>query len=76
MHFYGMSDIGLVRSVNQDSFCATFNINNDFMAIVCDGIGGGKAGDVASSLAVESMRASFLKNPSLNNDEDVQRWLH
>lgn len=76
MRFYGMSDIGLVRSVNQDSFCATFNINNDFMAIVCDGIGGGKAGDVASSLAVESMRASFLKNPVLKNDEDVQHWLH
>ena len=75
MRFYGLSDIGLVRKINQDSFCATYNLNNDFIAIVCDGIGGGKAGDVASLMGCESMRNAFLKNPSLNNDDEVKQWL-
>lgn len=75
VRFYGLSDTGLVRAINQDSFCATYNINNDFLAVVCDGIGGGKAGDVASQLACDVMRDAFLKNPDLNNDDKVRRWL-
>lgn len=76
MRFFGMSEIGLVRKINQDSFCVTYNLNNDFIAIVCDGIGGGKAGDVASEMACDQMRNAFLKNPTLKSDEDVKTWLY
>lgn len=33
------------------------------MAIVCDGIGGAKAGEVASHTAVMTMYEAFMKSP-------------
>ena len=52
MDYYGASDKGLKRAVNEDSYCCVVNANNDFLACVCDGIGGAAAGEVASKLAV------------------------
>lgn len=40
MDYYGASDKGLKRAVNEDSYCCVVNANNDFLACVCDGIGG------------------------------------
>jgi protein phosphatase len=52
---YGKTDIGMVRSVNQDSiFFSDKSIGNlPNLYIVADGMGGHKAGDYASSHAVE-----------------------
>lgn len=71
-----MSDVGLRRKQNQDSFFVTYNLHNDFMAVVCDGIGGGKAGDVASKLASDYLRNAFLKTDKFENDEQVIQWLN
>jgi serine/threonine protein phosphatase PrpC len=47
-----LSDTGLRRSANQDSFFA-----GERLFAVADGVGGGKAGDVASRLAVGALAA-------------------
>ena len=44
------SDIGLVRRNNEDSFAVELSLN---LFIICDGMGGQAAGEVASKLAVE-----------------------
>lgn len=75
MKYYGLSNIGLVRESNQDSFYSGFNKNNEFMAVVCDGIGGGKAGDVASQLAVASIEESFMNKPLLESEIDIKNWI-
>lgn len=75
MNYYGLSNIGLVRESNQDSFYSGFNQNDEFMAVVCDGIGGGKAGDVASQLAVKSIEESFMNKPLLENEVDIKNWI-
>ena len=51
MEVWGATDVGLVRRQNQDYYrCSDFG-TNQFLAVVCDGMGGAKSGDVASSLA-------------------------
>ena len=74
MDYYGASDKGLKRAVNEDSYCCVVNANNDFLACVCDGIGGAAAGEVASKLAVMHLlrqMISFLRLRAevLNNAE-------
>ena len=76
MKIYGQSDIGLKREMNQDSIYYVTNENNESLAIVCDGIGGGKAGDVASQLGVEYFKNSFLTKGVLSNDNLIRSWIN
>ena len=55
IQYYGASHVGLRRRNNQDSICFLENGEHALLAVVCDGIGGGLAGDVASRMAIEHM---------------------
>lgn len=58
MNLYGLTDIGLVRKSNQDSYAIRVLDDNLAVAVVCDGMGGAQAGNVASAVAVESFAAA------------------
>ncbi len=66
-----ISDIGLCREKNQDSFLAIENSYGDFLAIVADGIGGGKAGEVASGEVIKYFKTIFKESGPFDNLEDV-----
>lgn len=53
---------GLIRPTNEDSycFCTAPNRDNCFLIVVADGMGGHKAGEVASKMAITSLERSFL----------------
>lgn len=53
MQHWVLSDPGCVRSCNQDAYAIEQLDKNTLLCVVCDGMGGAKAGDIASSLAVD-----------------------
>ncbi|NLC96938.1 MAG: Stp1/IreP family PP2C-type Ser/Thr phosphatase [Erysipelotrichaceae bacterium] len=75
MRYYGVTDKGLVRKSNQDNYIISTNKVGDVFAIVCDGIGGGRAGDVASKMAIDYFSEVFSKNTGFNDMEEIKTWV-
>ena len=61
MNFFGKSDVGLMRTANQDSYEIRGICKNATLAVVCDGMGGAKSGNVASEYALEVFCERVLK---------------
>lgn len=53
MKAWGMTNPGKVRSQNQDYYAIEKMEDGSILAVVCDGMGGAKAGNVASHLACD-----------------------
>ncbi|MGI6607972.1 MAG: Stp1/IreP family PP2C-type Ser/Thr phosphatase [Erysipelotrichaceae bacterium] len=58
MSSYGLTNAGRLRKINQDSFIIVDN-EKLFLGVVCDGIGGNNAGEVAADLAARVMASYF-----------------
>ena len=54
MKIWGITDIGLVRSENQDSYRIKQFDDATALAVVCDGMGGARGGNIASNLAADA----------------------
>ena len=69
------TDIGLAREENQDAVrCEYFGHN--ILAVVCDGMGGERAGREASSIAVEEFFQRFSAGYSQSlSDDDIRTLL-
>lgn len=53
MQYWSITDPGCVRTQNQDAFQIEQLDRNTLLCVICDGMGGAKSGNVASSLAIE-----------------------
>jgi protein phosphatase len=60
------TNIGLKRTVNEDSV-NVYQLNDGLLAIVCDGLGGNRAGNIASKLAVDTIHAYFVNSSEEDN---------
>ena len=67
MNVYGITDCGLVRTMNQDCY-ASCELDHGILAVVCDGMGGAKSGNVASQMAVDrfvnAIQESTMEEPA------------
>lgn len=76
MKYSILTDRGILRETNQDNCMAACPDGNSCFAVVCDGMGGAKAGDVASEIAVkiiaDRIAAAWRKDMS---NESVIRLL-
>ena len=55
MQTFFLTDTGKVREHNEDSVTILKNLNNEYLLAVADGMGGHKAGEVASSIAINHL---------------------
>ena len=75
MKSYYQTDPGKVRSHNEDSVTIVENQTNEYLVVVADGMGGHKAGEVASSLAVNELSKRFSELSSIGSKEEAVVWL-
>lgn len=61
IHFFGKSDIGRVRSTNEDYFSSKKINDKEHLFIIADGMGGHQAGEVASKLGTETFVREYRK---------------
>lgn len=74
MRVFAKTDKGKVRSINQDAFAANILSGGAALAVVCDGMGGASAGDIASRTAVDIISQYVLNayNPSMTSDDIIR----
>ncbi len=66
---WGVTDKGAVRQQNQDAYYLDMTDHGLAVAVVCDGMGGAKAGNVASTLAVDNL-VETLRNQTTTETSD------
>jgi protein phosphatase len=75
MNSFYLTDSGKVRTHNEDSVIITKNNSGEYLMAVADGMGGHRAGEVASSLAVTYLGREFSKLNSIGGKKDAVKWL-
>ena len=77
MQYWGLTDPGCVRKQNQDTFLIQQLDRNTLLCVVCDGMGGAKSGNIASSLAAEVFAQEIGRCWHSNMDrEKIDQMLH
>ncbi|TDL35085.1 Stp1/IreP family PP2C-type Ser/Thr phosphatase [Jeotgalibacillus sp. S-D1] len=75
MQFAFVSDQGKVRRLNEDAGGVFLHPQGHILAVVADGMGGHRAGDVASSMAVEKIENLWMAAPIISKPTDAEKWL-
>ncbi|UOQ93173.1 Stp1/IreP family PP2C-type Ser/Thr phosphatase [Halobacillus shinanisalinarum] len=70
-----MTDQGKVRNHNEDAGGIFTSEFGQSLAIVADGMGGHRAGDVASQLAVSVLHNKWKEAADFNKPDDAEEWL-
>lgn len=77
MQFWSLTDPGCIREQNQDACQIEQLDRNNLLCVVCDGMGGAKSGNVASSLAidvfVQEIRRSWNSTLDLEQTDQMLR---
>ena len=75
MQTFYFTDPGKVRDHNEDNVIILNNTNNEFVLAVADGMGGHKAGEIASKIAIDTITNKFESIESLGKKEDAIEWM-
>ena len=76
MKSFYLTDTGRVRSHNEDSVTIVKNSSNEHLMIVADGMGGHRAGEVASSMVVTHIGQRFTELSTIGTKLDAVSWLN
>lgn len=75
MQGWGLTDPGCVRGQNQDSYTIEQLDRHTLLCVVCDGMGGAKSGNIASTLAldvfVQEVKRSYNSSMDMETVDDV-----
>lgn len=75
MESYFLTDTGKVREHNEDSVTILKNKKGEYLLAVADGMGGHKAGEVASSMAINHLTDSFNKLDTMGDKKTCVEWI-
>lgn len=75
MNYYAKTDIGKVRSKNQDQAAVNANTKEQVIAVVCDGMGGHRSGEIASRVVMDHIMSCFDIIPPFDNSDELKKWL-
>jgi serine/threonine protein phosphatase PrpC len=67
LSWHGMTDIGMVRPHNEDSF-ASLDFGKQRLFVIADGMGGHEAGETASRIAVDTVCREMREGTELHKD--------
>ncbi|MDR6124228.1 serine/threonine protein phosphatase PrpC [Bacillus sp. SLBN-46] len=70
-----MTDRGKVRLHNEDAGGVFVNQDGDRLAIVADGMGGHRAGDVASEMTITQLKSEWEASKGIATAEEAEQWL-
>ena len=71
MQSWGLTDPGCVRKQNQDAYRIEQLDRDTLLCVVCDGMGGAKSGNVASTLAVEVFAEEIRRSWKRGMESDL-----
>ena len=75
MKTFYLTDAGKVRSHNEDSVTIVKNASGEHLMIVADGMGGHRAGEIASSMVVTQIGTRFSNLSTIGSKMDAVKWL-
>ena len=71
MQYWALTDLGCTRSQNQDAYHIEVLDKHTILCVVCDGMGGAKSGNVASSLAVDVFTQEIKRTWTSDMDQEA-----
>lgn len=75
MKSYYITDTGKVRTHNEDSVMIVKNLSGEYLMVVADGMGGHKAGEVASSIVVNGLTDKFKVMETIGEKQAAVNWI-
>ena len=75
MKYFYLTDSGKVRDHNEDSVVITKNEEGDYLMAIADGMGGHRAGEVASSLVLTHLGKKFAETSTIGTKIDGINWI-
>lgn len=75
MQTYYLTDAGKVREHNEDSVTIIKNNHGDYLMAVADGMGGHRAGEIASSMTIDHLLNAFLEMDSIGDKANAVKFL-
>ena len=70
MQHWALTDVGVIRTQNQDAYHTVSLDDRTLLCVVCDGMGGAKSGNVASTLAADVFTQQVQQTWKANMDEE------
>lgn len=70
MQSWGLTDPGCVRPQNQDSYQIEQLDKNTLLCVVCDGMGGARSGNIASTLALDVFVQEIKRSYSVSMEQE------
>lgn len=70
------TDQGKVRQHNEDNGGIFINPEGIYLAIVADGMGGHRAGDVASAMTIDLLKKSWEESGDIQTANQAEDWLY